>query len=341
MAPSEFLDDYSTATASPSEPLTPPPWSDSAAAESVPFGGDDQWHYIPSTKRFDLSRGSARKLVIDADDGVRHHRGAMIDPERTCLVVIDMQNYFIHPKCRDHVGGIAAVEPTLKVMRRCRELGVQVCFLNWGIDERDLRVMPPAVQRGFCRNRAAVVGHGWHVGLGAEMGDGQGKCLWKGSWNAKLYDPLLEASGPHDLFFDKNRPSGMWSPEEPLHAYLREAGKKTILFAGVNTDQCVLGTLTDAYSWGFDCILLGDCAGTMTGFAAKELCDYNVATNYGFVSSSDDFCNAELVFGGGGGGEVTKKVVDGVAPGFFDQVDAALLEKDAVGPAGEALMIQI
>jgi len=200
---------------------------------------------------------------------------ALQDPEKTILVIIDMQNYFIHPACRDHQEGITAVKPTLDVIERCRAEGIQIAWLNWGITDHDLRVMPPAVQRGFCRNRAALTGVGWHVGLGAELPDGQGKCLWKGSWNAQIYDPLLDVASKKDLYFDKNRPSGMWSPEEPLHRYLRESEKKTILFAGVNTDQCVLGTLTDAYSWGFDCILLGDCAGTMTGFGAKELCDYN------------------------------------------------------------------
>lgn len=265
-----------------------------AAFDPVLFGGDEnQWIYLPDTKRFDLSRGSTNKLIIDADDGVANHRGCMIDPENTVLVVIDMQNFFIHPDCRNHVGGIAAVQPTLKVMERCRHEGIQIAFLNWGINERDLRVMPPAVQRGFCQKRAAQSGHGWHVGLGSELPNGQGRCLWKGSWNAQLYDPIHEASRPEkDFFFDKNRPSGMWSSEEPLHRYLRESGKKTILFAGVNTDQCVLGTITDSYSNGFDCILISDCAGTMTDFAAKELCEYNVKTNYGFVTDSDAFLSA-------------------------------------------------
>lgn len=289
--------------------------ADAPSFEPVLFGGDDQWIYLPESKRFDLSRGSERKLIVDADHVLHNHRGFMIDPARTVLVVIDMQNFFIHPDCRNHVGGIAAVRPTLKVMERCRHEGIQIAFLNWGIDERDLRTMPPAVQRGFCQKRAAQSGHGWHVGLGAELPNDQGRCLWKNSWNAQLYDPIFEASRPGDKFFDKNRPSGMWSPQEPLHRYLLETGKKTILFAGVNTDQCVLGTITDSYSHGFDCILVQDCAGsvmprcllearmallkyadgayrTMTEFAAKELCNYNVSQNYGFVTDSDAFLSA-------------------------------------------------
>lgn len=289
MAPSAIDIPETTAAVDNELSITPP------KAESVPFGVLDQWHYLPQSKRFDLSRGSRVKLVIDADDGIRHHRGCIIDPAKTVLVVIDMQNYFIHPDIRDHQGGLAAVEPTLKVIKRCRDLDIPVAWLNWGIDENDLKLMPPAVTRGFCHSRAAVLGHGWHVGLGSELPNGQGKCLWKGSWNAALYEPLLNVATKEDLYFDKARPSGMYSPDLPLHRYLRESEKKTILFAGVNTDQCVLGTLTDAYSYGFDCIMLGDCAGTMTGFSAKELCDYNIATNYGFVSCSDDFCSGEVI----------------------------------------------
>ncbi|KAK5171560.1 hypothetical protein LTR04_001816, partial [Oleoguttula sp. CCFEE 6159] len=268
MAPSAVDIDQTYDIAAKGKAISQHPWSD-----PVPFGGDDQWFYIPETKRFDLSRGSVRKLVVDADDGIRNHRGVMLDPDLTVLVIIDMQNYFIHPTFRHHPGGIAAVEPTLKFIQKCREQGIQVAWLNWGITEHDLKIMPPAVQRGFNRSLVQAKGHGWHVGLGAELPDGQGRCLFKGTWNADIYDPFKEVMTPEDVRFDKARMSGLWSPEEPMHKWLRQSGKKTLLFAGVNTDQCLLGTLTDAYSWGWDCILIGDCAATMTGLEAQAVCD--------------------------------------------------------------------
>jgi len=245
--------------------------------ENVAFGGDDQWYYHIASKRFDLARGAKRKLVIDADDGIRNHRGVMIDPAKSVLVIIDMQNYFIHPKYREHTGGIAAIEPLMKVIKRCREQGIQLAWVNWGIDDHDLKVMPAAVQRGF--NRALVVnkGHGWHVGLGAPLPDNEGRVLYKGTWNADIYEPLKKIMTPEDVCFDKARMSGLWSPELDMHKWLIKSGKKTLLFAGVNTDQCLLGTLTDAYNWGWDCILLGDCAATMTGVDAQKVCDYNIA----------------------------------------------------------------
>ncbi|KAK0920517.1 hypothetical protein LTR57_009773 [Friedmanniomyces endolithicus] len=206
-----------------------------------------------------------------------------------------MQNFFIHPTFRDHSEGIKTLAPLLKVIHKCRQVGIQLAWLNWGITDHDLKIMPPAVTRGFNKSLSHEKGHGWHVGLGAKLPQEQGgeRCLFQGTWNADIYDPLKEHMTDNDVRFDKARMSGLWSPELPFHKWLRESGKKTLLFAGVNTDQCLLGTLTDAYSWGWDCILVGDCAGTMTDvMGAKEVCDYNVATNMGFVTDSEAFCAA-------------------------------------------------
>ncbi|KAK5111048.1 hypothetical protein LTR62_005423 [Meristemomyces frigidus] len=269
--------------------------------EHVAFGGDDQWYYNPKTQRFDLSRGSQRRLAIDADDGIRNHRGVEIDPAKTLLVIIDMQNFFIHPSFHKHDAGIKTLAPLKRVIDQCREKDIDVCWLNWGIDDEELRNMPPAVTRGFNKALCAEKGHGWVVNLGAKLPAHQAKvegerCLFKGTWNADIYSELLPCVEPQDQRFDKARMSGLWSPVLPFYQYLKDSGKKTLLFAGVNTDQCLLGTLTDAYSHGWDCILIEDCAGTMTEIlGAKEVCDYNVATNMGFVTTSEEFCAANLV----------------------------------------------
>jgi nicotinamidase-related amidase len=224
----------------------------------------------------------------------------MIDPSQSLLIIIDMQNYFVHPSIRDHSEGIATIEPLVKVIEKCRKEGIQVCWLNWGVTDHDLKVMPPAVTRGFNKAMKHERGGGWHVGLGKPLPDDQvppgyegEKCLYQGTWNADIYEPLKPLMTPADVRFDKARMSGLWSPELPMHKWLRESGKKTLLFAGVNTDQCLLGTLTDAYSWGWDCILISDCAATMTGLGAKEVCDHNIATNMGFVTDSAVFCESE------------------------------------------------
>jgi len=95
-----------------------------------------------------------------------------------------------------------------------------------------------------------------------------------------------------DVHCAKNRISGMWSEEQPLWRYLEGKGvgesgdgqddsrmanpKRTLLFAGVNTDQCVLGTLESAYNAGWDCILIEDCCATTTEWG-REVCLQNIS----------------------------------------------------------------
>lgn len=123
------------------------------------------------------------------------------------------------------------------------------------------------------------------TGLGADLGQGRGRCLCKGEWNSAVYGPLAdevrldEEGRGGDVWCDKNRMSGLWSEDQPLWKELTGGGgKRTLLFAGVNTDQCVLGTLGDAYNNGWDCVLLEDCCAT-TSPGAREVCLYNVAVS--------------------------------------------------------------
>jgi phosphatidylethanolamine-binding protein len=262
------------------------------------FGGNDQWLFDPLTELFDLSRRHRRRLtLLQTEQQVRlqHYNGIAIDPSKACLVIVDMQNYFIHPTFHSHPAGLAAVEPLLRTIESCREQGIQIAWLNWVISERDMQTMPPAVQRSFSAQRARESRHGWGVNLGSPLLENKGgsRVLWEGSWNADVYGPLEAAMCATDVLFHKNRMSGLWRQEEPLHEYLRQNEFQTLLFAGINTDQCLLSTMTDAYSWGWDVIMLKDCTGTATKVqGAQELVEHNVASNMGFVLDSDSLVNA-------------------------------------------------
>lgn len=94
--------------------------------------------------------------------------------------------------------------------------------------------------------------------------------------NAALYPPLAAAVRPADGHCAKNRMSGLWRPDQPLWRHLQASGTRTLFFAGVNTDQCVLGTLADAYNAGWDCLLVEDCCATTTEHG-QDVCVWNVA----------------------------------------------------------------
>lgn len=131
------------------------------------------------------------------------------------------------------------------------------------------------------------------IGLGSELPDGQGRVLFEGSWNADIHPKLKAHVKENDIHCAKNRMSGLWNPEQPLWKMLKDGVRKnkeeapgvqagalsgpweTVVFAGVNTDQCVLGTLVDAYNAGWNCVMIDDCCGTTTK-GAREVCVGNI-----------------------------------------------------------------
>lgn len=252
------------------------------STDKLTFGPPgSEWTYDKGSKVYDLTRGvrSPSPLKIALTQGPPS-TSVLINPSSTALVIVDMQNFFLHPSCRSHPTGLAAVEPLRQAIRVCRAKGIQVIWLNWGLTDADLASMPAGVLRGFAR--AMIAGDKPAAGLGVDLGAGQGRCLVAGEWNSAIYGPLAAAVRPEDVHCAKNRMSGLWSESQPLWRYLEKEGggkdKKTLLFAGVNTDQCVLGTLTNAYNAGWDCVMVEDCAATTTK-GATEVCLSNIGVS--------------------------------------------------------------
>src|ERR1700741_5419256 len=71
-----------------------------------------------------------------------------------------------------------------------------------------------------------------------------------------------------------------------LDRILRNLGVTPLMFAGVNSDQCVLGTLQDANSPGYDCLLLEDCSATTSPDYCLAATIYNLRQCFGFVLNS-------------------------------------------------------
>jgi nicotinamidase-related amidase len=78
--------------------------------------------------------------------------------------------------------------------------------------------------------------------------------------------------------------SGFW--DTPLDSILRNLRLDTLLFAGVNLDQCVLHTLADANFLGYDTVLLEDCSATTNPDFCREATLLNVRQIFGFTVTS-------------------------------------------------------
>ncbi|CAF4018459.1 unnamed protein product [Rotaria sordida] len=217
-----------------------------------------------------------------------------------------MQNFFLHPTVRSHETGLAASHQLLKyAIPAARKADIQIIWLNWGLTEEDIDQAPPALKRAFDDPKhVPTTSNKIYKGFGTPMGeitlpngdhvDG-GRLLMRDTWNAKLYDPLFQSyensqnTSKPDKLFHKNRLSGLWAHESPLLSYLHDNKLITLFFAGVNTDQCVSGTLQDAFSKGFDCILLRDGCGTTSPPFAQQCIEYNCERVDGFIMTTEAF----------------------------------------------------
>jgi nicotinamidase-related amidase len=203
-----------------------------------------------------------------------------VDLLRTAIIVIDMQNDFCAPGgWVDHLGADfrpdrKPIEPLRRLLPALRAAGVPVIWVNWG-NRPDLANMPPNQIHLY---KPTGVG----VGLGDPLPGSGARVLEKDSWAAAVVDELEQATG--DIKVDKHRISGFW--DTPLDSILRNLGVRSILFTGVNTDQCVLHSLTDANFLGYGCILVEDCCATTSPDFCTEATVWNVKKCFGFVTDS-------------------------------------------------------
>lgn len=233
------------------------------------------WLATPEVVDFAPPVPPARRVRLAAEP-----QHVVLDLQRTAMVVIDMQNDFCtRGGWVDHIGGDptpdrAPIGPLRALLPKLREARVPVVWVNWG-NRPDLANMPPNQIHLY-----KPKGHG--VGLGDPLPGSGARVLEKGSWAAAVVDELKPLPG--DIEVDKHRISGFW--DTPLDSILRNLGIRSLLFAGVNTDQCVLHSLTDANFLGYGCVLLSDCCATTSPAFCTEATIWNVKKCFGFVSDS-------------------------------------------------------
>ncbi|MBC7780081.1 MAG: isochorismatase family protein [Proteobacteria bacterium] len=206
-----------------------------------------------------------------------------IDLARSAMVVVDMQNDFCAPGGWlaqlgvDIANARKPIAPLNALLPRLRDADVPVVWVNWG-NRPDLSNISPALLHVFN-------GDGKGIGLGDRLVEGPlrgERVLERGSGAAALVDGLVAVE--HDIRIDKVRMSGFWDTE--LDSVLRNLGIATLLFGGVNADQCVLATLMDANFLGYDTILVEECTATTSPDYCMKATLYNVRQCFGFVVSS-------------------------------------------------------
>jgi nicotinamidase-related amidase len=203
-----------------------------------------------------------------------------IDLTKTAILVIDMQNDFCHPDgWLAHIGvdvspARTPIQPLQNLLPSLRQVGIPVLWVNWG-NRPDLLNISPATLHVYNPTGTAI-------GLGNPLPRNGAKVLEDGSWAAAVVDEL--EPNPQDIRINKYRMSGFW--DTPLDSILRNLGKTTLFFAGVNADQCVMATLQDANFLGYDCLLVKDCTATTSPEFCWQATLYNINQCFGFVTDS-------------------------------------------------------
>jgi nicotinamidase-related amidase len=203
-----------------------------------------------------------------------------IDLARTAIIVIDMQNDFCHPDgWLAHTGVDVApvrapIAPLQRLLPALRMQDVPVIWLNWG-NRPDRLNLSPALLHVYKPSGAGI-------GLGDPLPGSGARVLERGSWSAAIVDGLT--ADPSDIHVAKYRMSGFQDTE--LDSILRNLGVTTLMFAGVNADQCVLCTLQDANFRGYDCLLLEDCTATTSPDYCMAATIYNIRQCFGFIIQS-------------------------------------------------------
>jgi nicotinamidase-related amidase len=242
-----------------------------------PLGSSVRNRWSVSEIRADLVRQPLppRPLTIQTDS-----KQVTLDLARTAIVIIDMQNDFCHPDgWLGHLGvdvapAQAPIAPLQRLLPLLREHDVPVIWLNWG-NRPDRLNLSPALLHVYKPS-------GEGVGLGDKLPGSGAKVLERGSWSAAIVDELK--ADPSDVQVAKYRMSGFQDTE--LDSILRNLGLTTLLFAGVNADQCVMCTLQDANFRGYDCLLLEDCTATTSPDYCLAATLYNVRQCFGFVAKA-------------------------------------------------------
>lgn len=205
-------------------------------------------------------------------------------PEKTALLVIDMQNDFCSPggfgeRLGNDIGPVRAMIPRLvRVLEAARRYGLTVIHTREG-HLPDLSDCPPSK---LARSRRQGAGIG-------DMGP-MGRLLVRGEPGHEILAEL--APLPKEHVIDKPGKGAFYKTE--LEELLRTRGVESLILTGVTTHVCVHTTLREANDRGYECLLLEDAA------AAFDPADHEAALRmvhqqggiFGWTASSGELLSA-------------------------------------------------
>jgi ureidoacrylate peracid hydrolase len=214
---------------------------------------------------------TVRKEIVDRvlQRRGRYHLFDRLDPSRTALVVIDMQNTFCAPGGPAEVpASRGIVEAINKLTAGLRSLGVPVIWVlhaNERIGARsDWELFFNTIVADEMREKTLE-------SLAAAK-----QCVW----------PAL-VTEPDDRTVFKNRYSALIPGSSPLERVLRGMQIDTILVAGTKTNVCCESTARDAMMLDFKVVLVEDCCAALSDDEHRSALE-NIIQQFGDVMTAEE-----------------------------------------------------
>jgi ureidoacrylate peracid hydrolase len=166
------------------------------------------------------------------------YRCETIDPAKTVMIVVDMQNDFVAPGAKLRSAQAAAMVPRLaNTLSVCRERGIRIVYTAHvhRPDGSDMGLYddlyPPIADRSS---------------------------LVDGTPGVEIFNDLAPLPGEHVI--KKHRYSGFFATD--LDLILREWGITTVVVSGTTTENCCHATARDAMFRNYQVVFLSDATGT-------------------------------------------------------------------------------
>lgn len=220
-----------------------------------------------------MHKVSIRQHIVDRVVARRGdlHWFTRLDPAKSALLVIDMQNTFCMPGAPGEVPMARGIVPNInRLSARLRAMGVPVFWIvhantlhegrsDWEVFFNHV-VRNPDVRRRMAESLAPA--------------------------RQKVWQDLQ--TDPADIILVKNRYSALAHGASTLERVLRSLGVDTVLVGGTKTNVCCDSTARDAMMLDFKSVLVSDCCAALSD-------DEHLAALETFIQQFGDVMSADEV----------------------------------------------
>lgn len=204
-----------------------------------------------------------------------------LDPRRTAVLVVDMQNGFASPgglldlAGHDIGGADAAIAATGRVLAAARAASVPVVYLQMAF-KHDLSDAGGIESPAYHKELALI--------LMRERPELDGTLLVEGTWDWQIVDALTPQPG--DTVIRKTRYDGF--TRTGLDAHLKSLGVRNLLFTGIATNICVESTARHAFFKEYWPILVEDAVNHAGPDFTRQATIWAFENVFGWVTRSAD-----------------------------------------------------